>query len=363
MFLAASVRQPARTICFAVVVTLVLSTIAHATTLRFKGTGVVTGGFVRLSDVAQIVDADPATLAKLAEVTLAPAPAPGQTLRLGHEAIRSRLTASGIDVSQIEFSGQSLVSVKSTLAVEHVKREPAPANEWKRQRLQRTLADQVGQYITSTGTDVGPIDVDVSLTAEQAAGLTSKSLKFLVSGGLAPWTGAQTFDVEVKDGARDTHTLQVKCQVQTRESVVHVMRSIRKGQLIGQTDVELRPAASGRGKAGLSQLSAVVGTEALRNLNPNETLTAADVKKVNMVQRNALVSVVSRVGSIEVTAEAKARSDGGLGDTVDLISLDGKQRYTGRVVGYHEVRTDPPRQPVTQLRVVPEIGELLQDKN
>ncbi len=56
-----------------------------------------------------------------------------------------------------------------------------------------------------------------------------------------------------------------------------------------------------------------------------------------LVRRGELVTVTSRRGGISVRVEARSLDEGSLGQSVTVVTLDGKTKYVTRVVAYHEV--------------------------
>lgn len=86
---------------------------AGATLIQFQSAVTVDSAVIRLGDIAHVRDADPETVRRLSDMTLAPAPAVGRESRLDFTTIRIRLRAQGANLADIEFSGSSIVRVSS----------------------------------------------------------------------------------------------------------------------------------------------------------------------------------------------------------------------------------------------------------
>src|SRR5262245_44662297 len=99
----------------------------RAALLELKETAAISTAVVRLGDVAAIRDADEAHVARLADVTLCPTPAPGKSRTIDFEAIRNRLASQGFDLSGLEFSGNSLITVSGARAADGVSTESGAA--------------------------------------------------------------------------------------------------------------------------------------------------------------------------------------------------------------------------------------------
>src|ERR1700685_4678091 len=84
---------------------------AAAADICFRPTSSVSASTVRLKDIATVAANDPSTMILLENIALAPAPAPGRRMRLEFAEIRSRVEASGIPASELNYSGSSVIVV------------------------------------------------------------------------------------------------------------------------------------------------------------------------------------------------------------------------------------------------------------
>ncbi len=90
----------------------------------FQPTACVSTSTVLLRDIAIVRASDAATMTRLENVALAPAPAPGRRMRLDFAEIRSRLEATGIPAVELNYSGSSVVVVASADVLLPVKAKP-----------------------------------------------------------------------------------------------------------------------------------------------------------------------------------------------------------------------------------------------
>src|SRR5258708_5413931 len=90
------------------------SSAAPAALIELKESAEVATAIVHLGQVAHIHDDDEKLVERLAAVTLFPAPTVGRTKAVEFETIRTRLVSLGFTLSDIEFSGSSLVTVSGT---------------------------------------------------------------------------------------------------------------------------------------------------------------------------------------------------------------------------------------------------------
>lgn len=319
-------------------------TTAEAAMIRFRSPVTVAGAVVRLADVAEIQDADEILAARLGAVTIAPAPAAGRELRLDFESVRSRMSAQGINLSNLEFSGTSLVII-SGAGESRDRSRPVGVSEPIQHRLEDLISKAVVRYVAERAPELGNLTVAVHLSSEQASAIASAvGQRFELAGGKAPWTGAQTFNVQFTDRQGKQREIPVACQVETLPRVLVLRFNVSRGHVLQADDVTWKQLGAPAEKdkvAGLNRLEAVMGQETKRALRAGEPITAQDIRGIPLIRRGDIVTVVSRLGGITVRMEAKAESEGTLGQPVKLVSLDRRRELVARVAGYHEAEITP----------------------
>jgi len=107
---------------------------------------------------------------------------------------------------------------------------------------------------------------------------------------------------------------------------------IERGQVIKASDVTVvqRPKTN---TAALTDMKAVVGMSARRALQPNQPLTAADLMKPEIVQRNGTVTIVYQAPGITLTLRGQAQESGALGDTINVLNMESKRVVQAVVSG------------------------------
>jgi len=86
----------------------------------------------------------------------------------------------------------------------------------------------------------------------------------------------------------------------------------------------------------LTRPDEIVNKEAKRSLHGNQPIKADDVRNVPLVRANDIVTGIWRSGSIRITGQFKAKGDGGLGDVITIVKLNGQDKLTARVTDVHE---------------------------
>ena len=139
-------------------------------------------------------------------------------------------------------------------------------------------------------------------------------------------------------------------QVRFRASVVPKQRvlaarfALPRGHIIKADDLTMKPIDNEN--LPVIRFEEIIGTETTRAIGQNKSITKQDVKSVPLVRSNDIVTVTSRVGGISVRRQMKSRGNASRGETVTLISLDGRQSLQATVTAFHEAEiagTSPKR--------------------
>ncbi len=324
----------------ALAVVLALGAAAEAAIIKLHPQAYVLGRVVRLGDVADVHDADEQLVARLQGVTLAPAPVDGRTVHLDFETIRGRLTAHGLSLTQLEFSGSSTVAVMSAS-----KETARPAgdddflnSDQTKKRLEDLLGRAVSRYVAAKNPRLGEVQLEVHWSDDQATLLgAAASARYEVVGGAEPYSGEQTFQFRFFDRQGKRREVPLRCTVNPMPLVIVAKMNVDRGQVLQADDLTWRqlPVRDDQ-PPGLRRPEDVIGKEAKRPIRAGEPFAAEDLRGVSLIHRGEIVTVLSKRPGITVRMEAKSQSDGALGETVAVVLLDGRQKLDARVTGYHE---------------------------
>jgi flagella basal body P-ring formation protein FlgA len=105
------------------------------------------------------------------------------------------------------------------------------------------------------------------------------------------------------------------------------------GHVIAASDLEWTYCKEPGDAVSMEQ---VVGMETRHALRPGSPIQLADLRTKPYVRSRDLVTVKARQGRVVVKRTMRALGTGGLGEAVELVTLDGKDRFTARVTGFHE---------------------------
>ena len=118
------------------------------------------------------------------------------------------------------------------------------------------------------------------------------------------------------------------------QHVVTVKYTVPAGHVLRQDDLELHQVESTAG--ALTRPEDVIGKQTSRPIRPGQQIRSPDVRAIPLVRTGDVVMVYSRRPGITVKRKMKARDEGARGETITLVSLDGRKKLLATVIGYHE---------------------------
>lgn len=308
--------------------------------IDFRPSAKIASSTVQLKDVATVT-ADAATAARLQNIVLAPAPAPGRRMRLEFSTIRSRLEASGISAADINFSGSSVVVVASAEAPAVV--SPKPAHKSKTnvsqgqvRRAEQIMVDAIRRSMRTKNREAAKMFIEVVVEPDDVANVMTGAREGFEIGAINPRvTDPQTIQIRFQDAQGRPNTFSIQCIASERPQVPVLTRSVSTGEVIHESDLAWRPMDNTEGV--LTRIDQIAEKEAKKGLHADEPVHGDDVRSVPLVRSNDIVTAVWQMGGIRISGQFKAKGDGGKGDVITLVKLTGRDQVSARVTDVHEV--------------------------
>src|SRR5688572_22000342 len=200
---------------------------AEAAEIVLRQEATVTGGLVRLADVAESTDA-----AALANVILCPAPRVGQERVLRRSEIIELLALTEIEFSEHTFAGAEEVVVRRSGRA-GISR---PTNKGGTQSVPATVEHALVSYLETQE----PREVAWSVVPaipSRYLGPLKDAERITVGGGLKPFTGRQSFEIIARIEGHDRR-IPIEAQVAALLPTAVAVRAIAKGAVIKADDVE-----------------------------------------------------------------------------------------------------------------------------
>ena len=289
-------------------------TAAAIDTITLKQEACVKGPQVTLGEVADIAGDH---TEKLGGVELAPAAPPGDSRRVEKFLIEARLKTAGVGADTFELRGASAV-VARTLHLD-VTRDVIEQNvrafiehemPWKPEDAVIEVALPPGELVVPEG----ELGFEWKLDPE---------FRFIGTGGIR---GAVTVDGEVK------RSFLCKVSIEAYDKVVVASVPIERGNALAAGKVTLeRRAMSGLKDAVFHDPSELKGLVARRAIGPGEVVTRRSLAPQIIIKRNQLVVVETEALGLQIETQARAGSDGAVGDVVICVNPNSNQAFQGVV--------------------------------
>lgn len=312
-----------------------MTTVGNAAELVLRGSARCNDVLVHLGDVADIYTDNAQELAALRSVELFPAPQPGNKRQLRLRELQDLLVQRGVNMLEHRLAGAGQIEL-----VNGTVEEVAPAllpNAGHIRRANETLRAALIGYLNSRAGHEEPWNVDFSLSTEQVSALVAANMSVQISGGKAPWEGAQKLMVAPRTA--NVPTFELAAKVSLPPAVVMITRALPRQAVIRSGDVKLERGVKldSKGGAPFTRLEDVIGLETTQVLAAGQYLDSDDVRQPVVVRRGDVVTVYVRSAGLVVRTTGRSREEGSHGDLISIESLTNRQTYFARVTGIQEV--------------------------
>ena len=285
-------------------------------TITLKQEAYVKGPQVTLGEVADITGDH---TEQLGGIDVGPAASPGDSRRVEKPLIEARLKTAGIAAETFDLCGAPAV-VARTLHLE-VTRDVVEQN------IRAFVEHQMPWKPEDALIEVS-LPIKGMVVPEGEVGFEWKvdpEFRFLGTGGIR---GAVTVDGEVK------RSFLCKVSIEAYDEVVVASVPIQRGSVLAVSNVTLeRRAMSGLKDAVFHDPSELAGFVARRAIGPGEIIAGRSVAPRIIIKRNQLVTVETRAGGLQIETQARAGSDGAVGDVVICVNPNSNQPFQGVVRG------------------------------
>ncbi len=103
-------------------------------------------------------------------------------------------------------------------------------------------------------------------------------------------------------------------------------RQIRNGELISESDIELKSFPVGRNYSDtVNDISSLIGRTPVRGVSPNRPIRSSEISAPALIKKNALVQMRYKTESMEITTAGQALADGAKGDVIEIRNVTSKK--------------------------------------
>jgi flagellar basal body P-ring formation protein FlgA len=146
-----------------------------------------------------------------------------------------------------------------------------------------------------------------------------------------------TLQIKVNDNFNKR--IRINSRVLVSQEVVKVIRTVRKGEIISNDNIQLETIKTERPwKNALMNIDQALGYEAGRNLPVGKILTQKLIKKPALVNRGEKIQILAKKGSMTITAPGILKEDGFEGGMVQVLNIESKKIIYGRLLDANTVK-------------------------
>ncbi len=120
---------------------------------------------------------------------------------------------------------------------------------------------------------------------------------------------------------------------------VEAVRVLQRGTIIAPGDVMVSYGEPRRNEA--QAMHEVIGKEVRATVRPGRAIRTTDLRSPILVERNQLVDLVYRSGTLTIRGEGRALRQGGSGERIRVMNLDSRIVITGQVTSDGRVEVRP----------------------
>jgi len=319
---------------FLFVSSVITATTAQQVEIVLRGpTNTVSKNTVRISDVADLRDGNPALRQQLAALDLHEFDLAREPAEITGSQIRFRAILAGIDGSRFSVRGVSATTVQFSNPIDAASIFQTAFLSQLSKQFQIPEESFELQWTTAIDPLVQRLELDLP--------------SLIVSPQFPPELplGHRTIEVHLADHRGQTHHVHLSVKISVYRELVMAKQNISRGEILNEEKIERvrRPIDSTQvrfasfdqtvGKAAQSDIQqfSLVRSQFVRDELPN----SAGANNVNAfeVKRNQRLDIIVRRGPLVITLQdAQAMENGRIGDYIDFQNQKSKQRLRARII-------------------------------
>jgi len=227
-----------------------------------------------------------------------------------------------------------LVLFASAVGSESADRDSASVGE--------KVAAAIRSYVAGR-LDLNENDIRVRLIRPAEGAFIAKELE-VKEGARGGLLGRVVFLVSSKSEGRPAAHQWVAAEVEMIRSVVVAVRPLRRSQVIGPEDIEVRPFAITRvGEAYFLHPDALIGKRLIRSIGAGLPISSEMIEVAPVILPGDRVTLVVETGGLRITTGGRAKEEGFLGKPVAVVNLDSQKTVYGEVIDSSTVKVFLPK--------------------
>lgn len=271
---------------------------------------------VRLMDIADIDDADPAS-SRLKNMDITLAPKPGKQRRMTGSMVEARIKSA-----EPGWYGKNKVSIPAYFVIERDYNE-IPESEFK--KLYYAFLEK-----NANGRSFRVRDITIRGNRKMALGTPSF---FVDDKNIKGIEGRVAVNVYVKVGTEKNQKIYVSGWVDLYDEVVCAKRDIARGEQIDPRDVRLE-------KKNISTIPGniilntkeVEGSVAKTHIDKGECLRSQMIEQAPLIRKGDVVKIIVESGLLKVVTTGVSQENGAMGEQIMVENASSKKKLAARVV-------------------------------
>ncbi len=326
--------------------------------IELKASVNCSSNLIRLSDIATISGDVPASLGAIEAISVGPSPAIGESQYLDRRDIQRTLELRGIPTENIQWMGasvcklnraasdtrndNSVITASATTNLSNTDSKPfTPAYLTPQTTVnaKRNVVQVILNYIQTTANESLPLQIEVELPLQVQQTLALRNNIVGVSGGHAPWTGSQQFEILFNSNG-EKRTALIDATISLPPSVWAAVGPLPKGRIVSDEDLKeivLSPSAKIPMEDCFIDRSQLIGQELRRAISTGQPIQRRDVGAPRIVLQNETIEIQVVAGAIVAQTSGKALESGGQDDVIQVEVAGNKKKLVARVIGPGQV--------------------------
>ncbi|MFO7930026.1 MAG: flagellar basal body P-ring formation chaperone FlgA [Desulfosalsimonas sp.] len=296
---------------------------AYGLEVRFKKNAVAGSQLLTIGDVAEISPSSKA--GGLSETELFPAPEAGEQKCFKSSTLKAYVRkAAGTDES-IQWGGAERVCVRPDGEVLTPEKLEQVVNQRVESALSHLSADRVGFEMRSRPDPVsiprGEAGFDVEFSDRNVI-------------------DTRKVNIIVRVDGRVVENLSIPGRVKAVVPVAVAAGSLGRGDVLEDSDVEMKPENIADLRSPCLNRKDVVGKRVKRPVSAGRALSKSDIDRPVLVKRRQMVTMVLEKGTMRLQARGVAEQSGKKGDVVRVKNVRSAREVSCVVTGKKQVRVE-----------------------
>lgn len=295
-------------------------TFAQGVTISIPTEVKIDGPFMTLGEVADIKGDDLEWINRLKQLKIGSAATPGGYMVLTKELLGVRLVTTGFDLKDINWNVPDRVTVTTN--------SQTIQGQMIIDKGLKSIKEQIGPEISNMDISISPIGNCQDILAPVGNFVLTGSLPY----GIRYNTPTTVHMVLTINGQVFT-TMNLRFDVKSYRQVAVAATQISQGEVLTKENLRYERMDTARlGNSYFSDMEKLVGLETRRPLPPGMVVTSLMVNRPVLIKRGSLVTIIARIGGMEVSVYGKAMQDGYEGQLIRVQNSTSNKFLSAKVL-------------------------------